>query len=62
MARAHSGETPTSFVSQGFIDFLVSDHEIAKELRDYVVFKVCVVVLVGVPYTTYVSNMYHGCG
>ncbi len=40
MSRAHAGETPTSFVVQGFIDFLVSNHEIARELRDYVVFKV----------------------
>ncbi len=40
MSRAHAGETPTSFVVQGLIDFLVSQHEIAKELREYVIFKV----------------------
>ena len=40
MSRAHAGESPTSFVIQGLIDFLVSQHDIARELRDYVVFKV----------------------
>ena len=40
MARVHPGESPSSFVCQGFIDFLVSTHPIAKVLRDYLVFKV----------------------
>ena len=40
MARAHAGESPTSFVVQGFVDFLLSSHEISRELRDHVVFKV----------------------
>ena len=29
MARVHPGETPSSFVVQGLIDFLVSSHDIA---------------------------------
>ena len=40
MARAHPSETASSFVTQGLIDFLVSEHEVARDLRDYVVFKV----------------------
>ena len=43
LARAHSGEAPTSFVVQGFIDFLLSHHEIAEDLRKHVIFKVCTV-------------------
>nr|XP_014341129.1 PREDICTED: cytosolic carboxypeptidase 6 [Latimeria chalumnae] len=39
-ARVHPGETPSSFVCQGVIDFLVSQHPIAKVLRDHVVFKI----------------------
>uniref|UniRef100_A0A1I8FTS3 Peptidase_M14 domain-containing protein n=1 Tax=Macrostomum lignano TaxID=282301 RepID=A0A1I8FTS3_9PLAT len=39
-ARVHPGETPASFVCQGLIDFLVSSHPIAKQLRDYLVFKI----------------------
>ncbi|KAJ8679497.1 hypothetical protein QAD02_015284 [Eretmocerus hayati] len=40
MGRVHPGESPSSFVCQGLVDFLVSTHPIAKVLRDYVVFKV----------------------
>ncbi|XP_064927499.1 cytosolic carboxypeptidase 6 isoform X4 [Columba livia] len=39
-ARVHPGETPSSFVCQGIIDFLVSQHPIAKVLRDNLVFKI----------------------
>ncbi|XP_053101307.1 cytosolic carboxypeptidase 6 isoform X2 [Hemicordylus capensis] len=39
-ARVHPGETPSSFVCQGIIDFLVSPHPIAKVLRDHLVFKI----------------------
>ncbi|KAK2179282.1 hypothetical protein NP493_500g02012 [Ridgeia piscesae] len=39
-ARVHPGETPSSYVCQGMIDFLVSNHPIAKTLRDHLVFKV----------------------
>ncbi|XP_056353317.1 cytosolic carboxypeptidase 6-like isoform X1 [Oenanthe melanoleuca] len=39
-ARVHPGETPSSFVCQGIIDFLVSHHPIAKVLRDHLVFKI----------------------
>lgn len=35
-----SGETPSSFVCQGIIDFLVSAHPIARMLRDNIVFKI----------------------
>lgn len=40
MARVHPGETPASFVIQGLLDFLVSSHDIAASLRDFVVFKI----------------------
>ncbi|XP_034270934.1 cytosolic carboxypeptidase 6 isoform X2 [Pantherophis guttatus] len=39
-ARVHPGETPSSLVCQGIIDFLVSPHPIAKVLRDHLVFKI----------------------
>ncbi|ELU12457.1 hypothetical protein CAPTEDRAFT_108910, partial [Capitella teleta] len=39
-ARVHPGETPSSLVCQGFIDFLISNHPVAKVLRDHIVFKV----------------------
>ncbi|RUS80951.1 hypothetical protein EGW08_011271 [Elysia chlorotica] len=39
-ARVHPGETPSSFVCQGVIDFLVSNHPIAKVLREHLVFKI----------------------
>lgn len=35
-----SGESPSSYVCQGVIDFLVSSHPVARVLRDYLVFKV----------------------
>ena len=34
MARVHPGETPSSFVVQGLIDFLVSSHDIAARQTD----------------------------
>uniref|UniRef100_A0A8C9VJ06 Cytosolic carboxypeptidase 6 n=1 Tax=Scleropages formosus TaxID=113540 RepID=A0A8C9VJ06_SCLFO len=39
-ARVHPGESPASFVCQGVIDFLVSQHPVAQVLRDHVVFKI----------------------
>ncbi|KXJ27532.1 Cytosolic carboxypeptidase 6 [Exaiptasia diaphana] len=39
-ARIHPGETPSSYVCQGLIDFLMSNHPTAKVLRDYLVFKI----------------------
>nr|XP_054765021.1 cytosolic carboxypeptidase 6-like [Lytechinus pictus] len=39
-ARVHPGETPASYVCQGVLDFLLSQHPIAKVLRDHIVFKV----------------------
>ncbi|RZF37316.1 hypothetical protein LSTR_LSTR005648 [Laodelphax striatellus] len=40
MARIHPGESPSSFVCQGIIDFLVSNHPIAIILREHIVFKI----------------------
>lgn len=40
MARSIPGESPASYVVQGLIDFLVSKHKIAQELRDKLIFKV----------------------
>jgi hypothetical protein len=37
-ARVHPGETPSSYVCQGFIEFIISDHPIARLLRDNIVF------------------------
>ncbi|XP_054281359.1 cytosolic carboxypeptidase 6-like [Macrosteles quadrilineatus] len=40
LSRIHPGETPTSYVCQGIIDFLISNHPMALALRDHVVFKI----------------------
>ncbi|KAH8863934.1 Cytosolic carboxypeptidase 6 [Schistosoma japonicum] len=39
-ARVHPGETPSSYVCQGFIDFMVSNHSVAQELREHLIFKI----------------------
>ncbi|XP_061594196.1 cytosolic carboxypeptidase 6 [Cololabis saira] len=39
-ARVHPGESPASFVCQGVIDFLVSQHPVAQILRNHVIFKI----------------------
>lgn len=38
-ARHHSGETPGSFVCEGMMEFLLSNHELAREARRRLVFK-----------------------
>ena len=43
MARQHPGESPASYVVQGLIDFLVSKHKIAQELREKLIFKVVLI-------------------
>lgn len=41
IARVHPGESPSSFVVQGLIEFLASaNHPISKILRENVVFKI----------------------
>lgn len=40
LARSHPGESVTSFVCQGFLEFLLSSHPIAIILRENFVFKV----------------------
>ena len=44
MGRVRASQATSSFVIQGFIDFLTSDHEIAKSLREHLIFKVIPVV------------------
>ena len=39
MGRSHASEAPSSFIMQGLIDFLVSSHEVAQELRKHLIFK-----------------------
>ncbi|CAG9819492.1 unnamed protein product [Phaedon cochleariae] len=39
-ARVHPGETPSSWVMKGILDFLTSDCGPAKELRDKFIFKI----------------------
>ncbi|KAL3313119.1 Cytosolic carboxypeptidase 6 [Cichlidogyrus casuarinus] len=39
-SRVHPGETPSSFVCEGFIDFLVSSHPLAQQLRYHIIFKI----------------------
>uniref|UniRef100_G1Q8N5 Peptidase M14 domain-containing protein n=1 Tax=Myotis lucifugus TaxID=59463 RepID=G1Q8N5_MYOLU len=38
--RVHPGETPSSFVCQGIIGFLISQHPMARVLREHLVFKI----------------------
>lgn len=40
VSRIHPGDAPTSYVCQGIIDFLISNHPVAVCLRDVVVFKI----------------------
>ena len=44
LGRVRSSEAPSSFIIQGFIDFLASDHEVANSLRQHLVFKIVPVV------------------
>ncbi|CAH8612819.1 unnamed protein product [Heterobilharzia americana] len=39
-ARVHPGETPSSYVCQGFIDFMINNHPIARQLRKHLIFKI----------------------
>ncbi|CAH1237446.1 unnamed protein product [Diabrotica balteata] len=39
-ARVHPGETPSSWIMKGILDFLTSDCGTAKELRDKFIFKI----------------------
>ena len=39
-ARIHPGESNSSFVMKGILDFLLSDNECAKKLREAYVFKI----------------------
>uniref|UniRef100_A0A7M4FPT7 AGBL carboxypeptidase 4 n=1 Tax=Crocodylus porosus TaxID=8502 RepID=A0A7M4FPT7_CROPO len=58
-ARVHPGETPSSFVCQGIIDFLVSQHPVAKVLRDHLVFKIAPMLN---PDGVYLGNYRYGFG
>lgn len=40
LCRVHPGDTPASFMCQGFIEFITSNHPIAVVLRDNFVFKI----------------------
>lgn len=40
LARAHPGESVTSFVCQGFLEFLLGSHPTATILRENFVFKI----------------------
>lgn len=40
LCRIHPGESPSSYICQGLMDFLVSSHPIARTLRDYIIFKI----------------------
>lgn len=40
LARVHGGESVTSFVCQGIIEFLLGNHSIATTLRENFLFKI----------------------
>ncbi|GAB6022195.1 Cytosolic carboxypeptidase 6 [Chamberlinius hualienensis] len=57
-ARTHPGETPSSYVIQGLINFLLSQHPVAQTMRDYVTFKIVPMVNPdGVVLGNYRSNL-----
>ena len=39
MARVQAAEAPSSFIMQGLIDFLISSHAVAQDLRRFLIFK-----------------------
>ena len=39
-ARVHPGETPSSWIMRGIINFLTGDSQVAADLRDRFIFKV----------------------
>ena len=39
-SRVHPGETPASFVCHGFISFICSNHPVAVQLREKLIFKI----------------------
>ncbi|XP_078484968.1 cytosolic carboxypeptidase 6-like isoform X2 [Ciona intestinalis] len=39
-SRVHPGESPASHIVQGFLDFILSSHPVARVLRENIVFKV----------------------
>lgn len=40
LSRSHANASPASYVCQGFLEFLLSNHSIAKILRNNFVFKI----------------------
>lgn len=40
LCRSHANASPASFMCQGFLEFLLSSHNIAKVLRENFVFKI----------------------
>lgn len=40
MARQQPGESPSSLIVQGLVDFLVSKHKVAVQLREKLIFKI----------------------
>ena len=40
MSRVHPGESNASYTMKGMIDFLISDHHLAKMLRNLYIFKI----------------------
>lgn len=40
ISRVHPGDSPTSYVVQGLLEFLIGNHPIAKLLREHFVFKI----------------------
>ena len=40
MARQQPGESPSSLIVQGLVDFLVSKHRVAVQLREKLIFKI----------------------
>jgi hypothetical protein len=39
-ARVHPGETPSSWINRGLLNFLTGESEVAADLRDRFIFKV----------------------
>jgi murein tripeptide amidase MpaA len=59
MARQHSGETQSSFVLEGIVDFLMSNTELDQVKKNYLFFIFPMINVDGVKYGHYRTNL---CG
>ncbi len=57
MARQHPGETQSSFVLEGIVDFLMANNQLDQIKKNYVFFIIPMVNVDGVKYGHYRTNL-----